>query len=166
MRTLLHASVALVVAGTAGIASAQTYYTREPLDVRPVINDTLQLTPSQRTTIYRTIVPQGRGRAPIVRERIVIEPAAPVVQERIVRSPAPVYAAPTYSRPGYDDYAYAGDYALAVGSPVPRAAPLAPFPQPLVTRVPVLQGYKYMVINNRLLLVDPATSVVVADLTQ
>jgi hypothetical protein len=114
----LHAGVALVVAGTAGTASAQTYYTREPLDVRPAINDTLQLTPSQRTTIYRTIVPQGRGRAPIVRERIVIEPAAPMVQERIVRSPAgrlPGAARGT-----------AGD-----------------LPQPLVTRLPVLQGYRY-----------------------
>jgi hypothetical protein len=29
----------------------------------------LALTPAQRTTIYRTIIPQGRGRAPIVRER-------------------------------------------------------------------------------------------------
>src|SRR5947199_39773 len=45
----------------------------------------LALTPAQRTTIYRTIIPQGRGRGPIVRERIVTEPVvpAPVVRERV-----------------------------------------------------------------------------------
>jgi len=162
---LQQTAVAVIIAGGAGAAQAQTYYPREPLDVRPGYNDALRLTPSQRTTIYRTIVPQGRGRAPIVRERIVIEPAAPpVVQERIVRGPGPGYAAPA---PAYGDYAYAGgDYALAVGSEVPRTAPLAVFPQPLMSQLPALRGYRYMVINNRLLLVDPATSLVIADLTQ
>src|SRR5262245_54144130 len=36
----------------------------------------LALTPAQRTRIYRTIIPQGRGRGPIVRERIVTETVA------------------------------------------------------------------------------------------
>jgi len=49
----------------------------------------LALTPAQRTTIYRTIIPQGRGRGPIVRERIVTESVAPapVARERIVNPP-------------------------------------------------------------------------------
>ena len=38
-----------------------------------VATQPLALTPRQRTTIYRTIIPQGRGRAPIMRERIVTE---------------------------------------------------------------------------------------------
>jgi len=70
----------------------------------PAVNaPPLALTPAQRTTIYRTIIPQGRGRGPIVRERIV------------------------------------------------------------TARVPAVRSYRYMVINNRLLLVDPATGIVVAE---
>jgi hypothetical protein len=105
------------------------------------------LTPAQRTTIYRTIIPQGRGRGPIVRERIVTESVAPapVARERI----APAASA----------------YAYAVGSRVADASALAPMPQAVVATVPAVRSYRYMVINNRLLLVDPATGIVVAEVT-
>jgi hypothetical protein len=106
--------------GTATPAGAQTwiyetdshprYY--EPQSYEPrayqaeapalVTGRPLALTPAQRTTIYRTIIPQGRGT--IVRERIVSE-----------------------------------------------------------TVVPAVPQYLSMLINNRLLLVDPATSIVVAE---
>jgi hypothetical protein len=107
----------------------------------------LALTPAQRTTIYRTIIPQGRGRGPIVRERIVTESVAPapVVRERV----APPGSA----------------YAYAVGSRVADAGALAPMPQAVVATVPSLRSYRYMLINNRLLLVDPATGIVVAEVT-
>jgi hypothetical protein len=187
MKTLFrHAAVVLAAVTGAGAADAQTVITRE--EVRPVLNAPLKLSPSQRATIYRTIVPQGRGRAPIVRERIVIEPVnPPVVRERIVRTPAPAYSGTIYEdyayappppapvprerivrtpAPVYNEYAYAGDYALAVGSEVPQAAPLAAFPSSLVARVPVLRPYRYMIINGRLLLIDPATSTVVAEVTE
>src|SRR5438132_13607288 len=65
----------------------------------------LALTPAQRTTIYRTIIPQGRGRGPIVRERIVTESVAPVARERIVNPPS-AYAYTVGSRVG-DAYALA-----------------------------------------------------------
>src|SRR6266498_3205557 len=73
----------------------------------------LALTPAQRTTIYRTIIPQGRGRGPIVRERIVTESVAPapVVREPIAKPPA------------------GSAYAYAVGSRVTDASALAPMPQ-------------------------------------
>jgi hypothetical protein len=105
----------------------------------------LALTPAQRTTIYRTIIPQGRGRGPIVRERIVTESVAPapVARERIVNPPA---------GSGY-----------AVGSRVGDAYALAPMPQAVAATVPAVRSYRYMVINNRLLLVDPATGIVVAE---
>jgi hypothetical protein len=123
-------------------------------DTRVVVAPAPALTPAQRTTIYRTIIPQGRGRGPIVRERIVTEtiPAAPVVRERVV------------TRPVGADYAYAADY--TVGSRVGDAYALAPLPQSVVTTVPAVRSYRYMVINNRLLLVDPATGLVVADMTE
>jgi len=117
----------------------------------------LALTPAQRTTIYRTIIPQGRGRGPIVREQIVTESVAPapVVRERI--APAPVVR---------ERIAPAGSaYAYAVGSRVADAYALAPMPQGVVSSVPAVRSYRYMVINNRLLLVDPATGLVVAEVT-
>jgi hypothetical protein len=105
------------------------------------------LTPAQRTTIYRTIIPQGRGRGPIVREQIVTESIAPApaVHERI----APATSA----------------YAYAVGSRVADAYALAPMPRSVAATVPAVRSYRYMVINNRLLLVDPATGLVVAEVT-
>jgi hypothetical protein len=56
-------------------------------------------------------------------------------------------------------------YAYAVGSRVADAGALAPMPQAVVATVPSLRSYRYMLINNRLLLVDPATGIVVAELT-
>src|SRR5262245_60416877 len=104
-----HAAVALLLVAGTGTAGAQTYY-REVAD----IIEPLQLSPGQRTTIYRTIVPQRRG--PVVRERIVTEPVAPapVYRERVV-TPIDEYA---YDYPDddyrYDNgygYDYRGDYA-------------------------------------------------------
>jgi hypothetical protein len=118
----------------------------ESPDYAQVVNaPPLALTPAQRTTIYRTIIPQGRGRGPIVRERIVTESVAPapVARERI----APAASA----------------YAYAVGSRVADASALAPMPRAVAVTVPAVRSYRYMVINNRLLLVDPATGIVVAE---
>jgi hypothetical protein len=130
----------------------------EPRAYEPVVTaPPLALTPAQRTTIYRTIIPQGRGRGPIVREQIVTESVAPapVVRERI--APAPVVR---------ERVAPAGSaYAYAVGSRVGDAYALAPMPQAVVSTVPAVRSYRYMVINNRLLLVDPATGLVVAEVT-
>ena len=113
-----------------------------------VATQPLALTPRQRTTIYRTIIPQGRGRAPIGRERIVTETVAPTppVRERVVTQPV------------------VADY--AVGSRVADAYALGPLPSRAVASVPAARPYRYMVINNRLLLVDPATGIVVADITE
>src|SRR5262249_1980533 len=135
-----------------------TYESRayEPRAYEPVVAaPPLALTPAQRTTIYRTIIPQGRGRGPIVRERIVTESVAPapVLRERSVNPPAgPAYAP-------------AGSAYAAVGSRVSDAYALAPMPQSVVATVPAVRSYRYTVINNRLLLVDPATGIVVAEVT-
>ena len=140
-----------------GAYQPPTYESRayEPRAYEPVVTaPPLALTPAQRTTIYRTIIPQGRGRGPIVRERIVTESVAPapVARERIVNPPAGSGYAPAGSA-----------YAYAVGSRVGDAYALAPMPQSVAARVPAVRSYRYMVINNRLLLVDPATGIVVAE---
>jgi hypothetical protein len=125
----------------------------------------LALTPAQRTTIYRTIIPQGRGRGPIVREQIVTESVAPapVVRERI--APAPVVRERIAPAPVVRERIAPAGSAYAVGSRVADAYALAPVPQAAVASVPAVRSYRYMVINNRLLLVDPATGIVVAEVT-
>lgn len=152
MQTSFHClAVALLLAGT-GTASAQAIMTRDAIDPIVIEGQPLQLTPAQRTTIHRTIVPQGRGRAPIVRERIVMEPVAPapLIRERVVI-------------PSVDTYEQ--DYAYAVGSRVPATARLAPIPPAAVAEVPTVRSYRYMRYHDRVLLIDPVTSTVVADVT-
>lgn len=51
-----------------------------------------------------------------------------------------------------------------VGTRIPASAHLYAVPQQVVTEVPTVQRYKYMVVNGKVLLVDPATSQVVAEL--
>ena len=133
----------------AGVYEPRPYYEPRAYEApayAPVVSaPPLALTPAQRTTIYRTIIPQGRGRGPIVRERIVTESVAPapVARERIAPAPSA--------------------YAYAVGSRVADASALAPMPQAVASTVPAVRSYRYMVINNRLLLVDPTTGIVVAE---
>jgi Protein of unknown function (DUF1236) len=51
-----------------------------------------------------------------------------------------------------------------VGMRVPPSARLYTVPQSVVTEVPAVRTYKYMVVNHRVVLIDPATSEVVAEL--
>lgn len=53
-----------------------------------------------------------------------------------------------------------------VGTRIPDATTVYALPQEVVTEVPSIQSYKYMVVNNRVLLVDPATSQVVGELAE
>jgi hypothetical protein len=39
-------------------------------------------------------------------------------------------------------------------------------PEAVVVEVPAIRTYRYMVVNNRVVLVDPATSTVVAEITE
>ena len=164
---------AVVLALLAGTSSADAQYYRD-YDERPVIAaQPIPLTQAQRTTIYRTIIPQGRGRQPIVRERIVTEPIAPVVRERVVTGSLDAYAygdayeaEPRYQRRYVvEPDAYSAN-AYAIGSRVPDATRLVPLPPALVAEVPEVRAYRYMTIGGRVLLVDPDSGVIVADVTR
>ena len=50
-----------------------------------------------------------------------------------------------------------------VGARVPQNVTLYPVPQEVVAEVPAVRNYRYMVINDRAWLVDPATSEIVAE---
>jgi hypothetical protein len=165
-----HAAVALAL--LAGTSTAGAQWVQE-YETRPVVTQPVPLTPAQRTIIYRTIVPQGRGRGPIVRERIVTEPVAPapVVRERIVTRPLDAYAygdtyepAPRVRERVVEPDPYRAN-AYAIGARVPAATRLAPIPPAVVARVPAVRSYEYMVVAGRVLLVDPETGVVVAEVT-
>jgi hypothetical protein len=82
-------------------------------------------TTTQRTVIDRTIIPQGPGRQPIVRERVVTDTyapgvtvaqpaAAPLAANAYAYVPAPVYTpAPAYT-PRDDRYVYGPRYVETV----------------------------------------------------
>lgn len=157
----------IMVSGALSAATAQTIITTEPAQTRTIVREPLQLTPAQRTTVYRTIIPQGGGKKPIVKERIVTETVGrnapvrervitePAVRERIVVDPMPRERVVT--RPAVE---------YVVGDRVPATMELATFPDTVIREVPATRGYRYMVVNDRLLLVDPVTSTVVEEIVR
>jgi hypothetical protein len=164
---LRHAVAALLVVAGTGTAHAQTVITTRPAET-VVAPAPLQLTPAQRTTVYRTIVPRGRGRQPIVRERIVTETAPATVGRRVVVPPPGYLEEPAYGPPArvvVPEETERRNVYYSVGARVPATVQLAPLPQRVVAANPTLRPYRYMVFRDRVLLVDPVTSIVVADVT-
>jgi hypothetical protein len=116
MRSIFrNAVLGLAVAAANSAAHAQVVVT-EP---GGTVIEPLQLTPTQRTVIYRTIVHQRTIPAPSIEYRI--------------------------------------------GARVPEAIALEPLPDTVVAEVPAIRSYRYVVANNRVILVDPATGVVVGE---
>lgn len=106
----------------------------------------LALQPAERHIVYQTIV-----------EREVV-PSAPVVAQ-------PQYGAPILARApvlAADD----DEPIYAVGSVLPQNVPLYAMPQNVALRVPSTQSYSYAWLSGRAYVVDPASGVVLADLTE
>jgi hypothetical protein len=123
----LAASALALLAGTAAASAQTTVITREPVETRTVVTTErapLQLSPSQRTVIYRT-----------------------VTHERVAPVPPPTVR-------------------YEVGMRVPDTVELQAVPDTVVTEVPAIRSYKYMTVNNRVWLVDPATSQIVAEVDE
>jgi len=142
--------------------------------VRPLV-----LSPAQRSVVYRTVVQQQ------------VVPAVPVAPAGYPPFPAP--AAPAYqprtvvvapsATTGYgftapatdvdEDYvetvpAVAPRYAApryAVGSVLPASVVVRPVPATVAVQVPAVEPYSYTTLDGRVLLVDPVTNTVVADIT-
>jgi Protein of unknown function (DUF1236) len=53
------------------------------------------------------------------------------------------------------------DVQVRLGARVPRSVELYEMPTTIVEEVPTLRRYRYMVVNDEVVLVDPATSEVV-----
>jgi hypothetical protein len=150
----------------------------------------LPLTATQRNTIYRTVVEERVVprtvitesavasppfaapvvTAPAVREEVVTErvvtPSAPLIQERIVTRPlavetvgsAPAVTERIVTTPASVD--------LTIGSRIPTTVPLYALPPRLGVQIPSVRLYRYAIVDDRVLLVDPATGLVVAELDQ
>ena len=120
MRTLFGCAAAILV--VTGTASAQTTIIKRD-NPSVIARERVELTPAQRTTIYRSVT----------RERVQMVPQ------------------------GVD---------VRLGARVPQTVELREMPSALVTDVPTVRRYRYMVINNEVVLVDPATSEVVEIIRQ
>ena len=51
-----------------------------------------------------------------------------------------------------------------VGDRIPGTVQLSAFPERVVRDVPATGGYRYMVVNNRVLVIDPVTNTVVQEI--
>ena len=136
----------------------------------------LVLSPAQRNVVYRTVV----------RQQVV--PAVPVAPVGYPPYPAPAYQPrPIVVAPGATTgYGYTTadldeDYVdtapavapypryttarYAVGSALPANVVVAPLPTTAAVQVPAVQPYSYATVDGRVLLIDPVTNTVVADIT-
>jgi hypothetical protein len=112
----------------------------------------LVLTASQRRAVYDAIVKhQATASADGPR---VIPPTALSGYAVLYPEPAATASASAAAGPS-----------VPVGTAVPARARIAPVPPPALKRVPQARRYSYAMVNNRVVLVDPVTSVIVADVT-
>lgn len=137
----------------------------------------LVLSPAERNVVYRTVVQQQVVPAPVApagyppfpapayRPRTVMvapsattgygwtAPATDIDEDYVETVPA-VAPYPRYTAPRY-----------AVGSVLPTSVVVTPLPTTAAVRVPAVQPYSYATVDGRVLLVDPVTDTVVADIT-
>lgn len=122
MTSLVRNSILIAALAASPVALAQTTITTT---VTKESTGPYQLTPEQRTTVYRTVT-RERQMAPAA----VVRPAPTVRYE--------------------------------IGAPVPPGSvDLSAFPEDVYVDVPVLKRYRYVYVNNQLVLVDPETSQIV-----
>jgi hypothetical protein len=138
------------------------------------------LTPAQRQVVYRAIAPRTVYSAPAA-----VPIAPPVIAQTEVverdyplRSVYPADDSYAYRDDGYGDDRYAWRWdgqpvvrpapvaaAYVVGSRLPQSVPLVAVPDTLAGLIPSIAPYSYARAGDRVYLVDPATGVIVADVT-
>jgi hypothetical protein len=133
-------TLALMLA--AGAAHAQTtVITRERVQTVPTETRTVTV-PAQTQTVVTTTEQRPLQLSPGQRQTIY----RTITRERV--------------KPAQQTVEY------RVGARVPSGVELYTVPQEVVTEVPAVKTYKYMVVNDRVWLVDPNTSEVVAEVDQ
>lgn len=136
MTHIRHAVIAVALMAGATAAQAQTTV----ITREPVESQTvITREPVQRETVVTRAPLQL---TPVQRQTIY----RTIVRERV--QPAP----PTVE--------------YRVGTRVPESAQLYEVPQEVAVEVPAIRQYRYMMVNDRVVLVDPATSEIVGELAQ
>ncbi len=103
---------------------------------------------SAQTTVITT-QPGTTGAVVTSQERLEL---SPVQRQTIYRTIVREQSAPAQATVEY-----------RIGSRIPQDTTLYAVPQDVAVEVPAIKSYKYMVVNNRVFLVDPATGQVVAE---
>lgn len=183
MQTTLRmtAMAAALLAGTAA-ANAQTVITTDDYGPPPIA---VAPAPTYVAPAYVAPAPGvvvEEDDAPIV-ERRIVEPAPRVETETIVR-PAPerrvIQRAPRMTQVRLTTRQRADvlrtvrierpsrtvteriDY--RVGAELPRSVPVYAMPQQVIYEAPALRGYEYTMVGDRMLVVDPASNMVIDEL--
>ena len=128
---------------------------RRPPAVAVVVREPVSLTPGERSVLYRTIVREQIVPVPVITERIVPSSGEPAT--------APIVAGPQPIEPITTGRAVTAA-AYTVGAQLPANVPLFAIPESAALQVPVVRRYSYAFINDRVLLVEPLTGIVVAEL--
>ncbi|MFL5047371.1 MAG: DUF1236 domain-containing protein [Xanthobacteraceae bacterium] len=115
------ATAILILAGATAAGAQTTIIERDSPGV--ITRERVELTPAQRTTIYRTVT----------REQVSTAPPS---------------------------------FAVRPGVRVPQTVELQEIPSTVVQEIPSVRRYRYMVVNNEVVLVDPATSEVIEIIRQ
>ena len=98
-----------------------------------------------------TVITREPAQTVVTEERLALTPVQrrtiyrTIVRERVAAVPPP-----------------AVEY--RIGTRVPAGVELYPVPDTVAVEVPAIRRYKYMTVNNRVVLVDPSTSEVVDEL--
>ncbi len=149
-----------VVARKAAAKPLSAVSVRRPVPAAAVVREAVSLTPGERSVLYRTIVREQIVPVPVITERIV-----PLVTERIVppvATTAPIIAGPQPAGPIATQRITTPTY--NIGARLPANVPLYAIPESAALQVPVVRRYSYAFINDRVLLVEPFTGVVLAEL--
>ena len=138
------------------------------------------MTAAQRSRIYQTVVRERVVPRTVITERTVVPGipviGAPVVREQIITerlvTAPPVRetfgAAPFVTAPAGAERVVTTDVDadLTVGSRIPATVPIYAVPETLARQIPAIQPYRYAIVEDRVLLVDPVTNVIVAEFDQ
>jgi hypothetical protein len=128
----------------------QIHETRQVALTRPA--QRVVLDPRERQVVYRTIV----EREVVPRQQVIVAPSVTPVPAYVAPRVPPVVAA--------DEIVATGP--ITVGTVLPQNVPLYALPQNVALTVPTTRPYSYAWLGGRAYLVDGASGVVVADLSE
>jgi hypothetical protein len=121
-----------------------------------MVAEPLRLAPWQRASIYRAIV-----QTPVRPMHVVTRGLPPPVADDLVLEPAPVTTGSGY----VERRITIEPPAIAVGMSLPATVPLYAIPPSAIAAMPEIEGYRYAMVEERVMLVDPETYQVVATLS-